>query len=160
MSELTLDDVQRDAFAGHLDGVCVAQLMGREASAHAGLMGDASQLLAASPRRAGAPQSRSVDAAEQRADGELYAPAEPWLQLLPGPGVHADLAALSALPAPNEHRTTLLVEVQLAERERLTDSQARTPEHDDQRAQRSPLAPWPAWRMAATISSTVGGSAG
>jgi hypothetical protein len=37
VSELTLDDVEGDAFAGHLDGVGVSELVGREAPAHAGV---------------------------------------------------------------------------------------------------------------------------
>ena len=44
MPELALDDVQRHAFAGHLDGVRVAELVRREASPHAGVAGDAAQL--------------------------------------------------------------------------------------------------------------------
>ena len=36
VSELALDHEQRDPFAGHLDGVCVAELMGREPPSHAG----------------------------------------------------------------------------------------------------------------------------
>jgi hypothetical protein len=32
MSELALDDEQRDTFSGHFDGVCVPELVGREAS--------------------------------------------------------------------------------------------------------------------------------
>jgi hypothetical protein len=36
VSELPLDDDQRDAFAGHLDRVCVPQLVRREASANPG----------------------------------------------------------------------------------------------------------------------------
>ena len=36
VSELALDDDQRDAFAGHLDGVRVAELVRREAPADAG----------------------------------------------------------------------------------------------------------------------------
>ncbi len=47
MVELALDDVQWDAFAGHLDGVSVAQLVGREAPSDTG--GDA----ALPKRRAG-----------------------------------------------------------------------------------------------------------
>ena len=42
---------------------------------------------------------RAVDDAEQRADGELEAHVEPTLQVLPGPLVHADLAAVAALAA-------------------------------------------------------------
>jgi hypothetical protein len=37
VSELSLDDVERDAFARHLDGVRVPQLVRREAAAHAGV---------------------------------------------------------------------------------------------------------------------------
>jgi hypothetical protein len=37
VSELALDDVQRYAIPGHLDGVCVAQLVRREAPPHAGV---------------------------------------------------------------------------------------------------------------------------
>ena len=33
MPQLPLDDVQRDAFAGHLDGMSVAELVRREAAA-------------------------------------------------------------------------------------------------------------------------------
>jgi hypothetical protein len=39
-----LDDVERDALVGELDGVGVAQLVWREALPHAGLGGDAPQL--------------------------------------------------------------------------------------------------------------------
>src|SRR5215211_8484628 len=39
VSELALDDDQRHALARHLDGVGVAQLMGREASSYAGVAG-------------------------------------------------------------------------------------------------------------------------
>ena len=35
MSELSLDDRQRDAFTSHLDGVRVAQLVRREATSDA-----------------------------------------------------------------------------------------------------------------------------
>jgi hypothetical protein len=40
--ELALDDNQRHALASHLDGVGVAELMRREAAAHACLAGYAS----------------------------------------------------------------------------------------------------------------------
>jgi hypothetical protein len=42
MAELALDDDWRDALTRHLDGVCVAQLVRREAAAHAGQAGGAS----------------------------------------------------------------------------------------------------------------------
>jgi hypothetical protein len=44
--ELALDDIQRHSLAGHLDGMGVAQLVRREASAHAGLCCDATQVVA------------------------------------------------------------------------------------------------------------------
>jgi hypothetical protein len=65
---------------------------------------------------------------QQRADRQLDADVQPLLQLLPGPVVHADLAAAAALPAAG-------VEVSLGERERLVNAQPGSPEHDDQPAQ-------------------------
>src|SRR3954464_1175965 len=56
-------------------------------------------------------------------------------ELLPGPVVHADLAAATALAAAHEQRAAPRIEVRLAEGEGLVDPQARAPQHDDQRAQ-------------------------
>ena len=86
--------------------------------------------------------------------------AEPRPQLLPAPLVHADLAALAALAVSDQQRTAPGVEVALCERERFVDAQAAAPEHDDQRAQPPAVTVSPVRRMTATISSTVGGSAG
>jgi hypothetical protein len=58
VAELALDDDQRHALAGHLDGVRVAQLVWRKASPHAGLAGDAAQLSAGGGGRPGASASR------------------------------------------------------------------------------------------------------
>ena len=44
MPQLPLDDVERDALVGELDGVGVAQLVGRKPPPHAGHRGDAPQL--------------------------------------------------------------------------------------------------------------------
>jgi hypothetical protein len=44
MPELALDDVERNALAGELDGVGVAQLVGREAAPHARLGGEPAKL--------------------------------------------------------------------------------------------------------------------
>src|ERR671923_1355574 len=93
VAELALDDDQRHALAGHLDGVRVAQLVRREASPHAGLAGDPSQLGAGGGGPPGPSAGGAVDDAEQRADGQLDARLEPRRELLPGPVVHADLAA-------------------------------------------------------------------
>ena len=46
VAQLTLDDDQWHALAGHLDGVRVAQLVRRKAATHAGLCSDVSQLSA------------------------------------------------------------------------------------------------------------------
>jgi hypothetical protein len=47
-----------------------------------------------------------------------------------------------------------------SERERLLDAKAAAPKDDDQGAQASAVAAGADWRITATISSTVGGSAG
>src|SRR5215210_4327189 len=60
---------------------------------------------------------------------------EPGRELLPGPVVHADLAAAAALAAPHQQRAAARVQVGLGERERLADPQAGSPQHDDQAAQ-------------------------
>src|SRR5919108_2113010 len=83
----------------------------------------------------GPPARRAVDDAEQRPDGQLDARLEPGRELLPGPVVHADLAAAAALAAPHQQRPAARVQVGLCQRERLADPQAGAPEHDDQTAQ-------------------------
>ena len=85
---------------------------------------------------------------------------EPGLKLLPCPVVHPDLAAAAALAAAHEQRSAPPIQVGFPERERLVNPQAGAPEHYDQPAQPAPVGPSPAWRIIATISSTVGGSAG
>jgi hypothetical protein len=52
------------------------------------------------------------------------------------------------------------MEVALAQRERLLDTEPGAPEHDDQRPQARAVAIVGARRITAMISSTVGGSAG
>src|SRR5829696_8590328 len=113
----------------------VAELVRREASPHAGLAGDASQLGARGGRRPRAPARGAVDHAEQRSDRQLYPRVQPGRELLPRPVVHPDLAAAAALAAPHEQRTATRIQVGLDERERLVDPQARPPQHDDQAAQ-------------------------
>jgi hypothetical protein len=67
-AELALDDDQRHALAGHLDGVGVAELVGREASTHSCRGGDTPQLGACRGGRPVAPARRAIDDAEQRPD--------------------------------------------------------------------------------------------
>ena len=57
------------------------------------------------------------------------------MQLLPAPGVHADLAAPTALAVAHEQRAAPWVEVAFAQRQRLGDAQAAAPEDDDQGAE-------------------------
>jgi hypothetical protein len=70
MSELALDHDQRYAFAGHLDGVGVPELVRREPSPYACRGGSIAQLDADARRRAWAPPRRTAQHAEQRADGK------------------------------------------------------------------------------------------
>jgi hypothetical protein len=70
----------------------------------------------------GSAACRSVDDAEQRADGELQPELAPGLKFLPAPVVHAGLAAASALASADEQRAASLVEIGLGERERFLDS--------------------------------------
>jgi hypothetical protein len=99
MPELALDDDQRHPLAGHLDGVRVAQWVRREPSPYAGLASGAAQL-GAGGRGHPRPSARgAVDDAEQRPNRQLNARLEPGRELLPGPVVHADLAAAAA-PLP------------------------------------------------------------
>jgi hypothetical protein len=159
VAELAEDDDQRHAFARHLDRVGVAKLVRREASPHAG-GGRCAAELGAGGR--GCPRSaagRSVDDAEQRADGKLNAELEPGLEFLPAPVVHADFAAASALAAADEQRAAALIEIGLGERERFVDAQPGSPD-DDEAAEPAAVCASPAARMTAMISSTLGGSAG
>src|SRR4051794_28290120 len=87
----------------------------REASPHTDPARHAPQLRA---RRGGRPRPsarRSADHAEQRSDGQRDARLEPRRELLPGPVVHADLAAATALAAADEQRSAAGVEVGLGE---------------------------------------------
>jgi hypothetical protein len=80
--------------------------------------------------------------------------------LFPGPGVHSDLTAATALTTADEDRAPAGVEVSFAERERFVE---RNPARQSTTISPRIRKPWgvaPAWRITATISSTVGGSAG
>src|SRR5919197_424374 len=76
---------------------------------------------------------RAGDDAEEWTGRELGSLHDPCGQLLPAPVVHADLAPAAALAAADKERAAARVEVALVEVERLLDSQAPAPEHDDQR---------------------------
>jgi hypothetical protein len=141
VSELALDDDQRDTFARHLDGVSVAKLVRREAPPYAGERRGVAQLLSGRGLRPGAAARRPGQDAEKRADGELDADAQPVLELFPGPVVHADFPPAAAFAAADEHCAAAGVEVSLGERERFVDAKPGAPEHHDQPAHPQAVGP-------------------
>jgi hypothetical protein len=133
----------------------------REPPPNAGVYRGSAQLHADRGCRPRSSLRRSVDDAEQRADRHLLAELQPRLELLPAPGIHADLSPLPALAAANENRATVRVEIALGQGERLADPQSSAPQDDEQAAQTRTASPIsPADRITRTISSTDGGSAG
>jgi hypothetical protein len=138
--ELALDHHERHAFVGHLDRVCVSQLVGRKPASDARCGGRVMQLLARSSRLPAPADGRTVDYTQERSDREPAADLEPWIELLPGPAVHSDLSPLAAFPVPNEHGAAAAVEIALLESERFADPKAGTPQQDDQRTK--PVTVW------------------
>src|SRR5690242_11233648 len=55
---------------------------------------------------------------------ELATDLQPRIELLPRPPVHPDLAALAALPAPDEYGAAGSVQIALLEREGFADSKS------------------------------------
>src|SRR3954469_5215439 len=94
--ELAPNDDQRDALAGHLDGVGMAELVRSEASPNAGALCRAAESFSGGGPRPGAAAGRSGENGEQRTDGHYHADGQPTVELFPGPVVHADLAAAAA----------------------------------------------------------------
>ncbi|MDP8909800.1 MAG: hypothetical protein M3N47_11965 [Chloroflexota bacterium] len=158
MAELALDDDQRYALAGHLDGVRVTAARAERSAAarrpvrRRVVAGRARRFDHARPRRG------PGDDAKQRADGKFGAGVEPRLELLPGPLVHADLAAAAALAAPHEQRPAPAIEVALVQQQGLVDVKTGAPQHDTRPRRRCPCSPLPAWRLTRHISSIVGGA--
>jgi hypothetical protein len=99
--------------ARELDGMRVPQLVWREAPPDTGFERGPAQIGSRGGARPKAAACRTVDHAEQRPDRQLQAQLEPWLQLVPAPGVHADLAAPAALAASDEQGPTALIEIAL-----------------------------------------------
>jgi hypothetical protein len=133
--ELPLDHDQRNSLVSHLDSVAVPQLMRREPTSNASSSGRVMQLFARRRRFPPPAGGRSVDHAQQRPDRELLADLEPWVELLPRPTVHPDLASLTALPASDKHRAAGSVPIALLESERFADPQAGAPEQHNQRSE-------------------------
>src|SRR3954466_13845389 len=111
--ELALDEMSGTPFVGHLDGVGVPELMGRETPPNAGFRSCPPKVGACGCRRPRPPTRGAVDDAERWADREMEAHVKPRLQMFPGPLIHADLAAAAALPAAHEQRASAPVEVKL-----------------------------------------------
>ena len=72
----------------------VSELVRREPSPDPGRRGGAVQLGSDASRPAGSAAGRATDHTEQCAGWQPGTELEPWVELLPGPTVHADLAAL------------------------------------------------------------------
>jgi hypothetical protein len=98
VSELALDHDEGDAFVRHLDRVRVPELMRRESTPDTSSGSCVVELFACRRRLPPSSRGRSVDHAQQRADRKLPAELEPWIELLPRPTIHPNLAALAALP--------------------------------------------------------------
>jgi len=64
---------------------------------------------------------RSVDDTEQRTDRKLDPQLEPGTKLLPGPCIHADLAAPAALAVADEQRAAAVIEIGFGEAEGFLD---------------------------------------
>ena len=50
------------------------------------------------------------------------------MELLPAPGIHADLTATSALATPNEQSAAALIEIAFSQGEHLLNAQPRAPQ--------------------------------
>jgi hypothetical protein len=122
VAELALDDDQRYAFASELDGVRMPELVRREPPTDASGDGGPAQLRSGGPTGPVPAARRSVDDAEQRTDRKLDPQLEPRAKLLPGPCIHADLAAPSALAVADEQRAAAVIEIGFGEAEGFLDA--------------------------------------
>jgi hypothetical protein len=72
---------------------------------------------------------------QSKGTGRQLAPRlEPGLELFPSRCVHADLAAASALAAPDRERAATLIEIAFGQSERLLYAQPGSPHDHDQSA--------------------------
>ena len=81
VSELALYDDERDSFVGHLYCVGVPQLVWRESAPDASFGSRMMQLFARGRWFPPPASRRAVDHAQQRADRQLTADLEPWVEL-------------------------------------------------------------------------------
>jgi hypothetical protein len=160
MPELPLDDDERDAFVGHLDRMCVTQLVWGESPPDARGRSGVMELLSSGGRLPVPPGCRAVDDAQERSDRQLVPGLQPRLKLAPGPPVHANLTSLAALATTDEDRAANSIEVALLKSEGLADRSPARHRSTISARSRWPSARSPTMRSTSTISSTVGGSAG
>ncbi len=125
----------------------VPELMGREPTPDT-CCGCGPVQLRANPRwTAAAATGGTVQDAEERSDRQGLAQLDPGLQLLPRPAVHPDLAAFAAFALAHEDRTASWVKVRFGKCERLADSQAGAPQHDDERTESDSVEGFPGIRQ-------------
>jgi hypothetical protein len=124
----------------HLDRVGVAQVTRREQALHSGTSGRVVQLYPDSGWRPRPPKGGPAQDAEQRTDRKRGAQRQPGSELLPGPAVHPDLAALVAFATADQPRAPIAVKITFGQREGFADQQPGSPQHDDQAAQPYPVA--------------------
>jgi hypothetical protein len=134
VSKLALDDDEWHALAGHLNRVGVSKLVRCEATPNARGHCEVTQSRPGGGCRPGTAGRRSTHYAKQRADGHRQADLQPLAEVLPSPGIHADLATSAALPAPDQNAPAGRVQVALGKRQRLIDSQSCAPKQHDQRS--------------------------
>ena len=160
MPELALYDQERDPFAGHLDSVGVAELVGCEPTPDSGGQRGAMQLGTDPGRRAWPTAGRPAQNAEERADRQGPAQLKPRVKLLPRP---------ASIPT-SRRRPPFPARTSTAPRWRSRSVSAsasasliRSPARQSTMINpRSLIAsgPSPAARITAMISSTGGGSGG
>jgi len=144
----------KGSFAGHLDGVRVAQLVGREPAPHAAFDGEPAQMGTDRSRRPWPAAGRAFDHAEQPSD---WAGVARWL-------VHgrscsqpqSSMRPRGACRPCRDARAALrdALEVSLA---RSSASAMRSPDRHSTTISPRVRSPWtsaPAWRITAMISST------
>ena len=131
-----------------------------EASPDTRCDGGASQLGSGGGARPLATTRPAVEDTEQRADGKLDSYLEPWLELVPAPHVHADLAATPAVAATHEQRAAPVIEIGFCQRQCFLDPQPGAPEDHDQATQASPVRVVAGGAHDGDNLLTLGGSAG
>jgi hypothetical protein len=85
VSELPLNDDERNAFVSHLDRVRMPELVWGEPSPDAGSRGSVMELLSSCRRLPVPPGRRAVDHAQQRPDRQLVPSLQPRFELAPRP---------------------------------------------------------------------------